>query len=172
MRTAKSTMTRATLRLFSRPRARAMLFALLAGGWGLRCIVSRCDGQAAGNVGRTQPRGDAQTQVDEAALLAGQRHGANDEKHGIAFETVDEVHDGGVVAADAGVERNLGEAGAGLALRVLRAGKADARGNLQFENAHVNGGVVGRDAFLVEVVQLLAGFRYALVEAAQRGGLN
>src|SRR5208337_801143 len=146
-----------TFFLFSRPRARAMLFALLAGRRGrlvvLEWILRRRGRKAAGSgVGGAQPGGDAQTQIHKAALLAGQSHGANDEEHGIALQAVDETHDGGIVAADAGVHADFREAGAGIALRVLHAREAHPRGDLQLDDARVNRGVVGRDALLVEVL--------------------
>ena len=62
--------------------------------------------------------------------------------------------------------------GAGLALRVLHAGEAHARSDLQLVDACIDRRVVGRDAFLVEVFDLFAGFFDALVDVVQGGGLE
>ncbi len=80
----------------------------------------RSGGQAAGfSVGAAEPGGDAEAEVDLAALLAGEGHGADDEEGLIALEAVDEAHDLRVFAADAGFHGDLSEVGPGLALGVL-----------------------------------------------------
>ena len=76
-----------------------------------------------------------QPQIHQAALLAGQRHGADDKEGLVALQAVDEAHDLRIFAADAGVHRDLCQIGAGLALRVLHAREADARSHFQLADA-------------------------------------
>ena len=133
----------------------------------------RSGGQAAGfSVGAAQPGGDAEAEIDLAALLAGESHGADDKEGLVALEAVDEAHDLRVFAADAGFHGDLSEVGTGLALRVLDAGEANAGGHFEIADARGDGGVVGRNALVEEGAHLRAGFVDALVEAAQGGGLQ
>src|SRR5579863_5370857 len=87
----------------------AMLLALLCER---RCGFRRFGGSRhhpARHVTRTKPGRDAQAEAYEPALLTGEGHGANDEEGLVTLDTIHEVHDLPVFAADGAIERNFGE---------------------------------------------------------------
>src|SRR6202035_803429 len=77
-----------------------------------------------------------------------------------------------VVSGDAGVHGDLGEVAADEALRVLHAREAHAGLDLQGTDFFQNGRVVGRNAFVVEVLDLVTGSVDTLVEIVQGRGLH
>ena len=129
-------------------------------------------GQSTGHVGRAEPGGEAEAKIHEAALLAGEGHGTDHEECVAALEAVHEMHDLLVLAPNARIYRDFSEVACGCFWGLLKAGDSHARFHRKVTNLYGDGGVVRRNALRIELLYLLARIEDALVDAAQRSGLE